>query len=232
MLILALLSALSTGVLVGLILSKGKAEMNVRHENGRHAGEARVALSQILPEAISSAALGMLGVCATVLLFSAVMGAVTGLADALLPTEAVKAVLFGLLEMSGGVCAASLLSPPVSLVLVAAIIGWGGLSVHCQIFSVCGGCPLDVRLFWLGRIWQALVCGGGTWLWLRVHPLSLPPTPGPMVWRELLSGRAVPTGGFALAWTFGCCMLWGAALLWRWVRKRGEGDGRWQEKTR
>lgn len=172
-------------------------------------------LSQILPQSISSAATGMLGVCATVLLFSAVIGAVNGLWEGDWPGDSARAVLLGVFEMSGGVCAVSRLPDAhTALALCAAMTGWGGLSVHCQIFTACTGCPLDVRVFWLARGMQALVCGGSAWLWMQWFPITLPNLSEPMAWRELLEGRLPLTSGdFRAVWTQVCCIVLGGAIL-------------------
>ena len=173
-------------------------------------GQEAVDVAYLLPEAISSAAASMLGVCATVLLFFALMGAMTGALERFALGNTVRALLLGFFEMSGGVCSASLLADTkTALVVCAAMIGWGGLSVHCQIFSVCRGCPLHLPGFWLGRACQAVICGGGMWLWLRTFPLSLPSTPPSPAWRDLLTGFAVRTGRFSTVWTITWFVLLG-----------------------
>jgi hypothetical protein len=176
----------------------------------------------LLPEAISSAASAMLNVCATVLFFSALTGALSGALEAWVSGQTVRAIFLGFFEMSGGVCAAALLpGDHTALILCAAIIGWGGLSVHCQIFSVCRDCPLHVLSFWVGRACQAVICGGGMWLWMKMSPLPLPTDPPSLAWRELLDGSAVRPASFAAVWSVGCCLAFAVGVAVYGARKRG-----------
>ncbi len=113
-------------------------------------------------ESVTGAASSMLNVCATVILFSALIGCLTSFCDALLLPPVVRTLVFGLFEMTTGVCEASALSGgTTALLLCAAFLGWAGLSVHCQIFSVCTECPLSLGWFWLSRLMQTGFCLGG-----------------------------------------------------------------------
>ena len=200
---LSFLSALTAALVVALLLGKDKTAVpSAGGEREPLEEEGEIGVAHMLPKAISSAASSMLGVCATVLLFFALMGAMMGALTFFSVSDTVEALLLGFFEMSGGVCAASALpDTTTALVACAAMIGWGGLSVHCQIFSVCRGCPLHLPGFWLGRVCQAVICGGGMWLWLRAFPLPLPPAPPSPTWRDLLAGVAVGRSGFSTAWT-------------------------------
>lgn len=212
--VLSLAGALSSGLGTAWLLPRKGEHVATALPSASQESEAE-SLSHMLPASISSAAMGMLGVCATVLLFSGIMGALGGILDRVAPGETARAALLGVLEMSGGVCAASLLADRrVALVLGASMIGWGGLSVHCQIFSACAGCPLNVRLFWLGRAWQALVCGGGAWLWLRFCSPVLPEVTPQAAWRDVLSGQLPwDAHGFLWAWTVVCGVSFLAACV-------------------
>ena len=51
----------------------------------------------------------------------------------------------------------------------AGIVGWGGLSVHCQTMAVLSGTGLSLRRHWLGKALQALLSvllAGAVSLWL------------------------------------------------------------------
>jgi sporulation integral membrane protein YlbJ len=98
-------------------------------------------------EAVAEAGGSMLSVCAWVLLFS-------GICTALERTPpSVSVPLVCVLEVTNG-CktgAANGLSLPV----LAAILGFGGLSVHCQILSDVTACGVKLSRFWAFRV----VCG-------------------------------------------------------------------------
>ena len=59
-------------------------------------------------------------------------------------------LLTGLLEMSSGVSA--LTKGPLSgrLSLAAFMLGWAGLSVHCQVMAFSGSCGLSLRSYLAG----------------------------------------------------------------------------------
>ncbi len=109
--------------------------------------------------AVSGSAGGMMTVCAYVIFFSAITGALGEALDGRLG-EMGFTILSGLLEMTGGISAASTLSPrEVGLVLTAALAGWSGLSVHCQVMALCGGRGLSFRPYIVAKLAQGFLSG-------------------------------------------------------------------------
>jgi sporulation integral membrane protein YlbJ len=225
LLLLAIASSLTVGLLLRWLLPK---------EQGRPipSGSSRTVVlraSQLLPSAVASAASSMLNVCATVLLFSALVGTLTGSLDALALSPTVRTAIYGVLELSTGVCAASALSSPVTAaVLCAVMVGWAGLSVHCQILAVCDGCPIAMGAFWGGRAWQALCCGAGMIGLINMGCVTPQAPPEPAVFRDVMVGQNVAwqTGSFAHVFSVVCGVLFLAALVfltvWRvYGKKRG-----------
>lgn len=120
-----------------------------------------------------SAALAVCGfvVCFTVLvglldshgLFTraaALLASATGLAP-----QAARALLTGLLELGSAVGAMEGLPPSRgTLALAAAVLGWGGLSVHCQTAAVLAGVDLSLRPHTLGRALAALLGAAIAWI--------------------------------------------------------------------
>ena len=101
-----------------------------------------VSFPQALTASVSGALTSTLHICAFVIFFR-VLAAVTPM----------PAFLLGALEMVGGVAA---LSPgPGGFVAAAAIVGWGGLSVHCQAMSLTAPEGLSFRRHWVGKAAQA-----------------------------------------------------------------------------
>ena len=110
--------------------------------------------SPICEGALSAAVLAsvrnMLNVCGFVVAFGVVTGVLTavGLLPALtldlsrltgLEVSACRALLTGFFELGGGVGAMrGLAATPANLAVCAAIVGWGGLSVHLQTSAVAG----------------------------------------------------------------------------------------------
>lgn len=101
-----------------------------------------VPFPQALTAAGGGAVTATLNICAFVVLFRVLA--------ALLPPVLPGAAL-GALEMVTGVSA---LSPGrAGFVWAGAIVGWGGLSVHCQALSAAA--PLSFRWHWAGKALQA-----------------------------------------------------------------------------
>ena len=106
--------------------------------------------SGALPAAVLAAVRNMLNVCGFVVAFGVVTGVLTavGLLPALaldlsrltgLEVSACRALLTGFFELGGGVGAMrGLAATPANLAVCAAIVGWGGLSVHLQTSAVAG----------------------------------------------------------------------------------------------
>lgn len=115
--------------------------------------------AKLFTESVRSATGSMLLICAYVVFFSALMGAFHVILAAFDLPQGVTATLFCLLELSGGVSQASALADPIfSAVLCAFAAGWSGLSVHCQLISVCDGTGFSFRVYFLAKLFQGLLC--------------------------------------------------------------------------
>lgn len=139
-----------------------------------------VALSQVFTNAVRSSCFSMLLICAYVVFFSALMGMLMTLLRRLGVDGAWQAWLFCLLELSGGMNAASALSSPIpAACLCAFCAGWSGLSVHCQLQSLCDGRALSFRPYLLTKLAQGLFCAAVLWLLLQLIPDLLLPLQAP-----------------------------------------------------
>ena len=110
---------------------------------------------------VSGAASGMLTVCAYVIFFSTLSGTLSCLVRVCGGMEPrLFALLCGFLELSGGISEASgLPDGRQALILTAAIAGWSGLSVHCQIAGICAGRHISLRPYITAKAVQAILCG-------------------------------------------------------------------------
>ena len=125
-------------------------------------------------DAVKSSALGMLTVCAYVIFFSTLSGALGLILDGLGASTVLKASTFCFLELSGGMSAASAIpNAKTALLLSAFCAGWSGLSVHCQILSVCDGRGLRWRSYFLAKLLQGGVCAGIFAVFLACFPSLL-----------------------------------------------------------
>lgn len=153
-----------SAVITGLIVSAG--------HRGKHAAApapkfCALTFSEALVSAVKSAVSNILSVCGFVIFFSAVkavleaLGIFNSLAGQLaahtgLELTWCRALLTGLLEIGGGISAlAGLPAEPLSFALCAFILGWGGLSVHCQTMAVTG--ELSASFHFPGKVLHALL---------------------------------------------------------------------------
>jgi hypothetical protein len=115
--------------------------------------------AEMLPRAIKNATVSTLLICAYVVFFSTLSGAVTLILERFGAKENTHAILAALLELSGGVGAsASLANRRLAMVLTGAAVGWSGLSIHCQMLSLCDGHNISLRPYLAAKLVQAALC--------------------------------------------------------------------------
>ena len=105
--------------------------------------------------AVGSAAETMVRLSAFVVFFTVVMALLTSLFGTVPP------LLAGFLELTVGVTA---LSPHrLGFTLAAGLLGWGGVSVHCQAAAVLSDTDLSLRHYLLGKALQGLFSAAAAW---------------------------------------------------------------------
>ncbi len=173
---------------VGLLFRfYGKGEQRSPHPPAPSIGAVR--FSSALTGAVSSALQSTLGVCAFVVFFSVVIsllshfGIFSSLASALAlllsplgMTETwARQLLTGVLEVSSGVWSLSGGESMDGRISMAAfLLGWAGLSVHCQVLSFLTESGLNMGTYVVGKVLHALFSAGLTTLTLKIFPLSQP----------------------------------------------------------
>lgn len=138
---------------------------------------------------VKNSFLSTLNICAFVVFFTVVIrllflsGALPALAGLLgellsplgFTREWAERLLTGALEISSGVWT---LSGDGSLTgrlsMAAFMLGWAGLSVHCQVLSFIGGSGLSVRTYILGKLMHGALSALFVALLSRVIPLGAP----------------------------------------------------------
>ena len=167
--------------------------------------------------AVSSAATGMLTVCAYVIFFSALTGALGSAVSELGFSEGPGyTLLCGFLEMTGGISRASGLSGDGRLILTAAFAGWSGVSVHCQVMTLCGGRGLSFKPYLVAKAFQGILCGVVTAAILRWFPALMSPAEGVvtdailvfMSMKDISAPALLTDGLFVVGW-----MIHGAERL-------------------
>lgn len=199
---------LTAAVLLGVILRLLRGPV----EGGGGGAVRPVSLSPLsaeLPGCVSASFTATLNVCAYVILFSILTaladcsGLLPWLTDALalrLPLEKAgtlcRSLLVGLLELSTGTAAlGEAAGSPIALPLAAFILGWGGLSVHCQSLPFWRKAGVPVGPYLRAKLLQGLLSAALTAAGMRLFPLTLPVmagagallTPPPLLGQEILA---------------------------------------------
>ena len=126
-----------------------------------------------------------LNICAFVVFFAVVLQLLTaygvlGVVARLLALlgfqqEWARRLVAGLLELSSGVSSLAGGGGVVGRVSMAAfMLGWAGLSVHCQVLSFLVDSGLSARTYLAGKLCHGLIAAGLTWLLARIIPFSEP----------------------------------------------------------
>ncbi len=198
---------LGSGFFVGfvarfLLRGRGPMEEHPHFPSGLRPGGV-----SMFTAAVTGAAGGMLTVCAYVIFFSALTGALSVLPLARRLGEGGYALLSGALEMTSGISiAAGLSNRSLGLIFTAGLAGWSGISVHCQVITLCGGRGLSFKPYILAKAAQGLLSAGvmALLLYTRIPALV---TPGQGVildafltvseWRQISMPRLLCDGLFA-----------------------------------
>jgi len=113
----------------------------------------RQTLAAAFPRAVQEAFFAAWSACGFITLFLVLLRFLTLLLPPVLRAPPYLALLSGTVELTNGVLA--LTNDPMSFACCAAMLGWGGLSVHAQTLSALEGSGLGTRYYFLGKLLQA-----------------------------------------------------------------------------
>ena len=150
-----LIAVLLTGALVGA---------TVRCSPPPRRGKIAADSGDALVEAVRSAADATFVMCATVVLFSAVIEVVGNAVDG-----GTADVLCAFLEVTAG---CSRMSGKAPLYVTAFFVGFGGVAVHCQIFAALGEVRVRCPLFFLFRAAQGIFAAAAAYILLMITPMQ------------------------------------------------------------
>ena len=106
-------------------------------------------LSAAFVESVCSAVTAMVNVCGFVVLFWTVLSLLRDF------TSLTHPLLLGAVELTNGILA--LPSSRSGFVMAAALLGWGGLSVHCQTAAVLSDSELKLSPYLLAKLAQSVL---------------------------------------------------------------------------
>ena len=163
-------------LLIGFLLARLPLARSETLPTGARSSPENKKGASVFTEAVQSSCFGMLLICAYVVFFSTLGGTLEAVMAAWQLPSLASALTFCLLELSSGVsAAASLASPLLAALLCAFSVGWSGISVHCQLLSVCDGRGLRFRAYFLAKLLQGALCVLFLWLLLLRFPSLLSP---------------------------------------------------------
>lgn len=108
-------------------------------------------------EAIGDAALSVIGVSAFILFFSAFLGTLEYVFSRFLLSDSLRALIVGIFEMIGGTSRAAELKGNAASILAAFSVGWSGISVHLQIFSIICKKGVSMKPYLLSKLLQGIL---------------------------------------------------------------------------
>lgn len=169
----------AAAVCVGVLFRFYKREQSGGTVRGRQVIHTR-RLSAAFTGSVKSALFSMLNICAYVVFFTVLTQMLTaaGALDRLAGPWGRK-LLTGVLEISSGVC---VLAEGGSLegrvVLAAFVLGWAGISVHCQVLSLVGDSGLSAKPYLIGKLLHGGLSAVLAAAMIRVVPLQVQASSG------------------------------------------------------
>lgn len=181
--IIQLLSAVVIGVFLGLFFPLKNKNNAPRDREPINIGV------RTFVSVVSDSAASMLNVCALVLFFASFVGALVSMLEGFGIGQEAITLIYGFFEMSGAVGeAAKIANAEVGLVLTALICGWSGLSIHCQVISVCAADGVSFVPYFFAKAAQSLLSALGMLFYIRVIDPSMPTRLMPALAPSGLSG--------------------------------------------
>lgn len=165
-----LFSAVMSAIILKPLFKKGKNAPRIR--DNKKISQKEPSFSSMISLAVPNAVSAMLKICGFVVFFEIVLSAVSFyVADPVM-----HAALSVFLELTSGVTALLRLTSDPTFELLAEIgtffaVGYGGLSVHAQLFSFAEGSGISVYRYELFKLVQASICALTGAAALRFLPL-------------------------------------------------------------
>lgn len=135
-----------------------------KNESAEHTQKPDTLVS--LSSAVSDALQSVLGICAWVVIFSAI----TNCLKICIEIENVYTAISSFLEVTNG-CV--MLAGKMPIPVITAIIGFGGICVHCQVISELKECGVKYSHFFVCRVLNGAVASFVSYLLLLVFPVDI-----------------------------------------------------------
>jgi len=144
-------------------------------------------ISESFVSAVRKGFLSMLGICGFIIFFAVVIrllflfGIIQKAAFILsyilspfgFTFENAERILTGFIEITSGLWSLSSSVEAINsrLALASFILGWAGVSVHCQVLSFMGDCRLSIAPYIIGKLFHAFLSSAYTLILIRIFPI-------------------------------------------------------------
>ena len=136
-------------VMVGLLFRSTSRQM------GRPEKTETPRWADALIEAVRGGAMSMVNICAFVVFFLVILRLLSRF------TGIQHGAILGIVEMTNGIL--RLANDRRGFIWAAGLLGWGGLSVHCQTAAVLSGSGLSLKRYFIGKALQAAISMAAAW---------------------------------------------------------------------
>lgn len=136
-------------VMVGLLFRSTSRQM------GRPEKTETPRWADALIEAVRGGAMSMVNICAFVVFFLVILRLFSRF------TGIQHGAILGIIEMTNGIL--RLANDRRGFIWAAGLLGWGGLSVHCQTAAVLSGSGLSLKRYFIGKALQAAISMAAAW---------------------------------------------------------------------
>ena len=154
-----IISTVITGFTVGRVIKLPKSEHAVISEN-------RIHKDNLLIESVADASRAAFHMCGMVVICAALIEVIAAVS----PYKTLTDIVSASVEITSG-CAVMCGRYP--LALIAFFIGFGGLSVHLQIFAGCRRIGIRKGIFFIFRLFQGIITSAATYILLMIFPIEV-----------------------------------------------------------
>ena len=136
-------------VMVGLLFRSTSRQM------GRPEKTETPRWADALIQAVRGGAMSMVNICAFVVFFLVILRLFSRF------TGIQHGAILGIVEMTNGIL--RLANDRRGFIWASGLLGWGGLSVHCQTAAVLSGSGLSLKRYFIGKALQAAISMAAAW---------------------------------------------------------------------
>lgn len=182
-----ILACISVGIILGFFSDKSKKDNSATYNIEKKKSVSFSSLGEILGKSIMNSISTILMIGGFVVIFSVLLSILkqSHILDGIssifspifsliqVPSECVTPLLAGIIELTNGVNLISNIPLKIistSIILCAFLLGFGGISILLQVFSIVAKNRLSIKTYFLGKLLQGLLAALYTFIALQFLP--------------------------------------------------------------